>query len=582
VCIIAILPGAPVRGSPTAANPVADFIGSVRAAKDAFERQDYAHAARLYEGIVQANPVNPFFLQQLADSEYLAGDYTGSISAYRKMLELGADQPSYCAYYLARAYAKAGDSASAMHWLTQAMQWGYPKLEDARTDEALAALHAQPGFADLLGITDTTNMTRTQGWRLDLAFLSRWIKARSYHPFRTDTGDRFVSRALYTEAEFDAKVEDLERSIPKLTDAQIEAAMMRLIASLGDGHTEWAGFVRPKSGLTLPLKFELFQEGLFITATAPGYRNLLGAKVLAFDNHPVPQVMTTATPYLSRDNDYWIDAFMPQLLRYPGLLNGMGIAHRMDQMNLSLKGMDGRTGDFTVPVTTDAPYIWNELPSPPGWINLPDVLSKPIPLYLQKNSETYWFDYQADNKLVYFQFNRVLDGAESLAQFTERLGKFLDTHAVDRLVIDMRWNNGGNTYLSQPLLQLLMGRQSINRTGHLFVIIGPRTFSAALNTAEAFERYLNAVFIGEPTGGRPNSPGEEWFFSLPYSKANVSLSNLYWESGWPVDSRWAIPPEIYTPRTFADYLAGRDPAMDAALAYPSAGEEARKADQIAH
>jgi tetratricopeptide (TPR) repeat protein len=569
VCLLALTRSASVPASPTAANPVSNFVASVKAAEDAFKRHDYAHAAELYDGIVEANPVNPSFLKELADSEYLAGDFIRAVSAYRKMLELGADQPSYCAYYLARAYAKAGDKASAMHWLRQAMQWGYPKLEDARTDEALGALRTQPGFAELLGIIDTTRMTRTQGWRLDLAFLSRWIKARSYHPFRTDTGDRFVSRALYTEAEFDEKVKELNRSIPKLTNTEIEAAMMRLIASLGDGHSEWAGFVRPESGQTLPLKFELFQEGLFITATAPGYRNLLGAQVLAFDSHPVPQVITAAAPYLSRDNDYWIDAFMPQLLRYPALLNGMGIAHRTDQMMLSLKAMDGSTGNFTVPVTTDAPYIWNQLPSPPGWINLSEISSKAVPLYLQKNSETYWFDYEADNKLVYFQFNRVLDGAESLADFTERLGKFLDTHDVERLVIDLRWNNGGNTYLSQPLLQLLMSRQSINRTGHLFVIIGPRTFSAALNTAEAFERYLNAVFVGEPTGGKPNSPGEEWFFSLPYSKVNVSLSNLYWQSGWPVDSRWAIPPDIYTPRTFADYLAGRDPAMDAVLAYPS-------------
>lgn len=234
-------------------------------------------------------------------------------------------------------------------------------------------------------------------------------------------------------------------------------------------------------------------------------------------------------------------------------------------MTLRLKALNGSTSSVTVATRTDAPFIWNELSSPAGWINLFDVLPMPAPLYLQNNG-TNWLKYDPDRKLVYAQYNRVLDlPGEDLVDFANQLEATLDLNDVDKLVLDMRWNNGGNTYLNQPILALLMRSQTVNRRGHLFVIMGPRTFSAALNSAAYFERALNAIFVGEPTGCKPNSPGEEWFFTLPYGKVNVSLSNLYWESGWPVDSRWAIAPDIYTPRTFADYLKGRDPAMDAVL-----------------
>lgn len=37
------------------------------------------------------------------------------------------------------------------------------------------------------------------------------------------------------------------------------------------------------------------------------------------------------------------------------------------------------------------------------------------------------------------------------------------------------------------------------------MIIGRRTFSAALNAASYFERHMQPVIIGEPTGGRPNA-----------------------------------------------------------------------------
>lgn len=143
------------------------------------------------------------------------------------------------------------------------------------------------------------------------------------------------------------------------------------------------------------------------------------------------------------------------------------------------------------------------------------------------------------------------------------------SHDVGKLVIDMRWNNGGDTFLNEPLLQMLRSA-GVNRQGHLFVIIGPRTFSAGLNAADYFQRDLNAIFVGEPTGGKPNAPGDETFFALPYSKISINFSSVYWESGWPQDARLSIAPDVYTPRTFAQYLKGDDPAMDAVRRWPGA------------
>jgi len=103
-------------------------------------------------------------------------------------------------------------------------------------------------------------MTRVEGWRYDLAFLARWAKLKTYHPFRTNTGDRFVSNALYTEAEFDGLVGELDRAIPSMSDVQIELGMMRLTESLGDGHTELAGARRLEYAQTLPVSSRSFKK----------------------------------------------------------------------------------------------------------------------------------------------------------------------------------------------------------------------------------------------------------------------------------------------------------------------------------
>jgi tetratricopeptide (TPR) repeat protein len=546
--------------------PSSTFATTLEAAAQAYDAGHYRQAASLYEQVVHANPVNPAYWRRLAASHYLAGEYRESISAYVKAMQLGQDQPATLAYFLARAYARAGDLATGMRWLHQAMAWGYTDLEGARTDDAIALLRKQPGFADLLGIVDAQTMTRDAGWRYDLAFLARWTNAKAYHPFRTNTGDRFVSDAIYTQSQFDEQVRKLSDAVPNLTDPQIELGMMRLLAALGDGHTELGGGPRPEYAMTIPVKFESFQEGLFVTAAAPAYRNLLGARVLTIDGHPIATVIQRVAPYISRDNEYWLSAVEPYRLRAIPFLHALGLTARADRVTLHVMLRDGKAQDRVVVTTADYPNIWNMLPSPPGWVNLFDTLAKTPPLYLTKTSEHYWFTYDSKTRVVYFQYNNVIDDkSEPLANFAQRLGTFIASHDVAKLVVDMRWNNGGDTFLNAPLLAMLQCSK-VNRTGHLFVIIGQRTFSAGLNAADYFQRDLNAIFVGEPTGGKPNAPGDETFFTLPFSKIAVNFSSVYWESGWPQDARRAIAPDVYTPRTFAAYLAADDPAMDAIVA----------------
>jgi hypothetical protein len=101
--------------------------------------------------------------------------------------------------------------------------------------------------------------------------------------------------------------------------------------------------------------------------------------------------------------------------------------------------------------------------------------------------------------------------------------------------------------------------------GCLYVIIGRGTFSAAQNTATAIERETSAIFVGEPSGSRPNFIGEKIPFTLPYSKASVNVADLYWQTSWPMDHRPWIAPELYAPPSFEAYSQNRDPAMEAIL-----------------
>jgi hypothetical protein len=169
---------------------------------------------------------------------------------------------------------------------------------------------------------------------------------------------------------------------------------------------------------------------------------------------------------------------------------------------------------------------------------------------------------------VYFQYNKVgnAEKGESLQQFATRLAAFIDAHDVNQLIVDLRWNNGGNTFLNEPVLHALMRSPRLSQPGRTVVIIGRRTFSAAMNAAVYFERHLKPIFVGEPTGGKPTSPGDEVWSTLPYSGISFNVSDVLWQAGWPYDVRPWIAPHVYVPPRFADYKSGRDAALAAALA----------------
>jgi len=189
--------------------------------------------------------------------------------------------------------------------------------------------------------------------------------------------------------------------------------------------------------------------------------------------------------------------------------------------------------------------------------------------YLQHMDRAQWFEYLPQQKTIYFQFNGVRnDPGETLAALSERLNRFIESNDVDRLLVDLRWNNGGNTALVQPLLLNIISNKKVNQRGKLFVILGRRTFSAAQNTATYFERYTNATFVGEPTGSSPNFIGEESPLTLPYSKVVANVSHLFWQSSTPQDQRIWLAPQIYVPLAFADYRVGRDAALAAILDAP--------------
>jgi hypothetical protein len=239
------------------------------------------------------------------------------------------------------------------------------------------------------------------------------------------------------------------------------------------------------------------------------------------------------------------------------MLHALGVITHPDKVCLTIR-RDGGEEKVTIAAGKSPPprkLMPSQLPGAP-----------PAPLYLENVADAYWFKHLPEQQTVYFQFNQVMDKeTESLATFARRLRHFLDEHQIQKLVIDLRHNNGGNTYLYKELVRTIVRFDASNENRRLFVLIGRDTYSAAGNFVVDLERFTRAVFVGEPTGAKPNSHGDESPTVLPYSGLYFLLSSVYWQLSWPRDSRLWIPPDVPVTVSAEDYFANRDLALEVVL-----------------
>jgi hypothetical protein len=182
----------------------------------------------------------------------------------------------------------------------------------------------------------------------------------------------------------------------------------------------------------------------------------------------------------------------------------------------------------------------------------------------QENSkEPFWCRDLPQQHAVYCGFRAY----ETLGRGRNEMLALIEKTHPGKLIIDMRDNGGGDNTLSYAfLVKPLEALPDINRKGGLYVLVGPLTFSAAMNNAAQFQDETKAILVGQQIGEKPNSYQEPRQFRLPNSHLIVRASSLYYRFRKGPN---AVTPDKTIAPTWEDVKAGRDPALDWVLAQPA-------------
>jgi len=390
---------------------------------------------------------------------------------------------------------------------------------------------------------DNTNEKRNQLLTEDIKFFKEELPKHHKNLF-----------ANITKEEFDERTDQLIDRVDQLNNKQVFVELNKIIASARDAHTSisyWDGF-------SYPLQFWIFDGKVYIVNTGKKLEEMMYTQVRKIDGVAIEDIMTQLTTLISHENESWVFAMLPDYLGAPVFLYGLGIVKNETEAVFTVE-KDGKEMDFTVTAL--------EYGESTDYVNtkVKDVL-------LGKYDQNYNYEYLADQNALYFEYNACADmDSKSFADFNNEMMNMVEEKDVNKIVVDLRCNSGGNSEVLNPFTKRLKDYVKKKQGVKVYILVGRNTFSSGMFAIyRVKESDPEAISVGEPTGGALDCYGEVKSINLPNSQIPVSYSTKYFEFSkdfsYKNEGVGTFLPDIALQPTMEDYKNGKDVVLEYVLA----------------
>jgi hypothetical protein len=408
---------------------------------------------------------------------------------------------------------------------------------------------------------------RVERWSQDIdVMIDRFLKYdRSY----TDEQRQEATKIL----------RNLQSALNEKTDEEVIVELSRAVARTQNAHTRLY-LLRNRTVLRrYPIRLWWMSDGLFVVKATEPYRDLLACKLIKIGAHTASDVRKQVAE-LFAGNEPWIDYKSTYYMTSPEILSGLRLITGAEKTEFTFQCGTETKLKSIIPL----PLAYQNTPTESWWDLSPEwktgqqvwihsLADKKIPLYLQNPEQYYWFKLIQPQQVLYFQYNRSQNmQGESIIQFGERLRTSLNSESVKKLIVDLRFNTGGDLTIARSLMEDL-NKNAAEKGISVFVLIGRSTFSAGISHAVQWKESGRATFIGEPCGDVLDFFSEGGNVILPNSKLAAHYANgfhTYSKTEYPefqpyyldmnVDN---LQPDRKIQLSSTAYFAGKDPVLEA-------------------
>jgi hypothetical protein len=374
---------------------------------------------------------------------------------------------------------------------------------------------------------------RDEQWRSNLACIAATLAER--HP---------GAFAVTPKADFDAAVAALQAEIPQLPDAEIPVRFMRLVASLRDAHTG----VFSSIWRQYPIAVERFPDGLYVVGTTADRTFIAGRRIAGVGNLGIAEVRARLAELIPQENEFTTAGFETGFFRVVEVLQGLGLTDSQDGFNLVTELPGGGTEETRIAFSTE-PRVFFPTIRPPS---------------LTRRDENYWSAVFADTRTLYIQYNVCRETPNlPMSTFAAQVRDALAGGNALRVVLDMRFNPGGNSGVFIPLGTVLHDWEGSVDPARFKILISPATASSANLNVFDIAAATGAELLGETSGNNIRSWGEVVIQALPYRALSLQHSTRFFSRGAP-DAPNRLAPDRTVIWTWDDYRNGIDTVLVAA------------------
>lgn len=365
----------------------------------------------------------------------------------------------------------------------------------------------------------------------DLVYLYEFLEEN--HPSFYNSIDESEARAILEEeiAEAEKKQED---------ESSFFFSLQHIASIPHDSHTSMAlTYELFLSEHVFPIVFDFFSDELVVVAIESYSSSFLSKTVDSINGVSVEEIISKACEMIPHDNDVHLKLELKNnYLSFAEFYAAIGIDS--DDMRISFSDGTTLTLDkmsYSLFSSIDFAYLRNGYPDTLGMKNYYSAYKLP-------DSDALLINYHLCAEIPDYPFR----------DFALDVSHLIDEYEYGKIVIDLRYNSGGNSEVINPLVEVLKEKDV-----EVFVLIDEGTFSSAVLNALMLKNELDAIFVGRPTGGSASHYGEILSGTLPDSGLGFTYSTKFFDCG----ISGPLMPDILIEKDIDDYINGVDTDLKA-------------------
>lgn len=353
-------------------------------------------------------------------------------------------------------------------------------------------------------------------------------------------------------------MEKIKQATPEMSDSDFYYSLQTLLSKVGDAHTtvnhidsnENSNYEYPSKLVFTAYNFEDDWHLIYLNKENESH---LGSQLISINGVLIDEVFERCKTIMSFENEEWAERLFSDFGHYKEELEFIGVVEKDEPIIFTVKNAENIETELTMIPLKEGELSSekgvNFKPESPRIIGLQDIY-RGFPL----NENNFFIQYNSCEE----------DPNLSMLDFTQMMKEEITKGEYTNIIIDLRYNSGGNSIIMNPLLNMLNSLQDENNF-KVHTLIGKRTFSSGLRNAIDTVNRLNSTLVGTPTGGNVKGYTEKQSFHLKNHPITVNFSTKYYEYiiGYSKDSLY---PDIEIKQTFEDYSKGIDPEVEWVLA----------------